>query len=236
MKLGGECYLMTLTIIKWSCIFTCAEEVKPTIASVDSPSGLYFDEMGQVFFYPTQWKVVSYVNPKPTQMLWKQVKAHQLQIVNYCMKIHNTTWYPLTDCRAFTPYIRSKVRYVDQLNDIIADYLSAQPERIKRGIFDLGGDILKFLYGTLTQTDAKRYTQHIQKLEDEQHSFFRVSQEQILVLKSAIMSFNITMQRVNRNEKNLTENLQRLNKMVVDQINQMQTQLDSVLMLNENIQ
>ena len=142
----------------------------------------------------------------------------------------------MTDCRAFTPYIRSKVRYVDQLEDIIADYLSAQPERIKRGIFDLGGDILKFLYGTLTQTDAKRYTQHIQKLEDEQHSFFRVSQEQILVLKSAIMSFNITMQRVNRNEKNLTENLQCLNKMVVDQINQMQTQLDSVLMLNENIQ
>ena len=89
---------------------------------------------------------------------------------------------------------------------------------------------------TLTQSDAKRYTQHIQKLEDEQHSFFRVSQEQILVLKSAIMSFNITMQRVNRNEKNLTENLQCLNKMVVDQINQMQTQLDSVLMLNENIQ
>jgi hypothetical protein len=71
----------------------------------------------------------------------------------------------------------------------------------------------------LTQTDAKRYTQHIQKLEDEQQSFLHVSQEQILVLKSTIMSFNITMQRVNRNEKILTENLQRLNKMVVDEIN-----------------
>jgi hypothetical protein len=31
------------------------------------------------------------------------------------------------------------------LKDIIADYLSAQPEGIKRGILDLGGDILKFL-------------------------------------------------------------------------------------------
>jgi len=72
----------------------------------------------------------------------------------------------LTDCRAFTPYIRSKVRYVDQLKDIIADYLPAQLERVKRGILDFRGDIYKFLFGPLTQYDAKRYAQHIQKLED----------------------------------------------------------------------
>ena len=91
----------------------CIEEVKPTTSSIDSPAGLYFDEMGQVFFYPIQWKVVSYMKLKSNQMLCKQVNAHQLQIVNYCFKIHNTTWYPLTDCHAFTPYIRTKIRYVD---------------------------------------------------------------------------------------------------------------------------
>ena len=117
MRLAVKSYLLMITIFKWSCISTYAEEMKPTIALTDSPSGLYFDEVGQVFFYPTQWKVISYVILEPTQMLWKQVKSHQLQIVNYCMKIHNATWYPLTECRAFTPYIRSKVRYVDQLKD-----------------------------------------------------------------------------------------------------------------------
>jgi len=75
---------MTLVIIKGCCIFICAEEVKPTIASIDSHTGLYFDEMGQIFFYPIQWKLVRYMNFKP-QMSWKQVKAHQLQIVNYCI-------------------------------------------------------------------------------------------------------------------------------------------------------
>ena len=236
MRLGVKGYLLVITIVRWSCISTYAEEMKPTIALIDSPSGLYFDEMGQVFFYPTQWKVISYVNLEPTQMLWKQVKSHQLQIVNYCMKIHNATWYPLTECRAFTPYIRSKVRYVDQLKDIIADYLSVKSERGKRGILDLGGDILKFLFGTLSQSDAERYTHHIHTLEEEQQSFLRVSQDQVIVLRSAITSFNITMQNVNRNEKILNENLQSLNKMAVDEINQMQIRLDSVLMLNENIQ
>ena len=53
----------------------------------------------------------------------------------------------------------------------------------------------------------------------------------MVVMKSAIMSFNITMQKLDRNERILTENLQRLNKMVVDEINQMHTQVDSVMMI-----
>ena len=56
----------------------------------------------------------------------------------------------------------------------------------------------------------------------------------MVVLKSAIRSFNITKQKVDRNERILTENL-RLNKMVVDEINQMHTWVDSV-MINDNIQ
>jgi hypothetical protein len=58
----------------------------------------------------------------------------------------------------------------------------------------------------------------------------------MIVLKSAIMSFNVTMQKVNRNERILNENFQHLSKMVVDGINHMQAQVDSVMMLNENIQ
>jgi hypothetical protein len=64
------------------------------------------------------------------------------------------------------------VKYVDQLKDIIADYLSSQPLRTKRGILDFGGDILKFLFGTLTQSDARKYNQHITQLEDEKKNFY----------------------------------------------------------------
>ena len=47
---------------------------------------------------------------------------------------------------------------------------------------------------------------------------------------------NLTIQKVERNEKILTENLQRLNKMTVDEVHRMHTQIDSVMMVNENIQ
>lgn len=92
-------------------------------------------------------------------------------------QIRNTTWYSMTDCRAFTPYIKCKVRYVDKLKDIVADYLYTQHDITKRGILDFGGDILKFLFGILTQSDGNKYSQHVQKLEDEQQSFLRISQE-----------------------------------------------------------
>jgi hypothetical protein len=129
MKLKGY-WFITVAILLWCCVNIRAEEVKlkPNIKAIDSSTGLYFDVMGQIFFYPTQWKVVSYVNLKPTQMLWKQVKGYQSQIINYCMKVQNATWYSLTDCRAFAPYIRPKVRYVDRLKDIVADYLHHQKE------------------------------------------------------------------------------------------------------------
>jgi hypothetical protein len=57
----------------------------------------------------------------------------------------------------------------------------------------------------------------------------------MIILKSAITSFNITMQKLNKNEKILTENLQRLNPLVVHEINNMQYQLNSVSIINENI-
>jgi hypothetical protein len=64
--------------------------------------------------------------------------------------------------------MRSNVKYVDRLRDIIADYLSPQSSRSKRGILDFGGGILKFLFGTLTQSGARKYIQHITQLEKEQ--------------------------------------------------------------------
>ena len=55
------------------------------------------------------------------------------------------------------------------------------------------------------------------------------------VLKSAITSFNITMQKVDKNEKFLADGLRRFNKMVVSGLNKVQYEVHSALILNENI-
>ena len=95
-RLKGGSLLMIFVIIIGCGVSTRAAEVKPTITAIDSSTGLYFDGIGQLFVHPMQWKIVSYVDLKPIQMLWRQVKTHQLEIVNYCVQIRNTTWYSLT--------------------------------------------------------------------------------------------------------------------------------------------
>jgi hypothetical protein len=126
-KLRFGYWIITITTVGWHYIFPYVEEVKLTITQIESETGPYFDELGQICFYPTQWKVVSYMNLKPTLLLWRQVKAHQSQIVNNYLTVSDSTWYALTDCCIFILYIRSKVKYVDQLKDIVADYLTPQP-------------------------------------------------------------------------------------------------------------
>jgi hypothetical protein len=76
-------------------IFIYTEKTNSTITQINSQAGLYFDEMGQVLFYTTQWKIVSYADLKAVQLLRRQVKEHQMKIVEYCTKIKNETWYHL---------------------------------------------------------------------------------------------------------------------------------------------
>ena len=87
-------------------VFIHTETAIPTITQINSQSGLYFDEMGQIFLYTTQWKIVSYADLKPVQLLWRQVKERQMKIVECCAKVKNETWYHLTDCHAFASYVR----------------------------------------------------------------------------------------------------------------------------------
>jgi hypothetical protein len=65
--------------------------------------------------------------------------------------------------------------------------------------------------------------------------FLQISKEQMTVLKSAITSFNIRMQKVDKNEKLLADELRCLNKMVVSELNKVQYEVDSAIILNENI-
>ena len=89
MKLTGYWFIavIAVAIIQRCCVHAEDINLKPSVKAIDSTVGLYFDEMEQIFFYPTQWKIVSYIDLKPAQLLWKQVKAHQIQISNYCVKI-----------------------------------------------------------------------------------------------------------------------------------------------------
>jgi hypothetical protein len=118
-----------------------------SVQEIKTNAGLYFDEMGTVSFYPSKWKVITYVNLEPTRELWRQTEGHQRKIADFCKKIKNRNWYHYTDCVALDQYLTSKNKYIDNLKDLLTEYMPTETRntnrRTKRGVMNFVG-FLKF--------------------------------------------------------------------------------------------
>jgi hypothetical protein len=77
----------------------------------------------------------------------------------------------------------------------------------QQGVLNFIGEISKILFGTLTQSDAKSYNDHIRELEKEQKEFLHLAKEQMTIIKTTISLVNSTFQRVDQNEKLLDNGL-----------------------------
>jgi hypothetical protein len=122
--------LKSYTIRPWIVgisLFLCHECLKPEIVEViTSETGIYFDEVGQISFCPMTWKVVIYVDLKPTRDLWRKVKEHQKRVSQYCHELESASWYYPTDYYSFKTYVNPKIYYINTLKDLVAEYLTTE--------------------------------------------------------------------------------------------------------------
>jgi hypothetical protein len=192
--------------------------------------------IGAVLFYPTKLKVVTYINLEQTRELWKQTKAHQRKVMKFCQKIKDKNWYHYTDCAAFEQYMKSKSKYIDNLKDLVAEYLTDNNQnsnpRSKRGVLNVVGEVSKILFGTLTQSDARNYNRHITEFEKEQKEFLHLAKEQMTIIKTTIISVNSTFQKVNQNEKILKEGLTKLMNYSAHKFSELEEEIKNVNLIN----
>jgi hypothetical protein len=85
----------------------------------------------------------------------------------------------------------------------------------------------------LTQSDAKRYNEHIQEVEREQKEFLHLSKEQMTTVKTTIASVNSTLQKVNKNENILREGLKKLYNYSTSRINKTEEEMTNINLINE---
>jgi hypothetical protein len=135
--------------------------------------------------------------------------------------------------------MKSKNKYIDNLKDLVAEYLVTDVQkpshRTKRGVLNFIGEISKILFGTLTQSDAKGYNQHISELEREQKEFLHLANEQKTIIKTTISSVNITLQRVNQNERILENGLNRILNYSIHKLHELKEEIGDVNLLNEQL-
>lgn len=88
-------------------------------------------------------------------------------------------------------------------------------ERIKRSAwFGIGGPILKQLFGSLDEDDAKSFIDAINSVQDDQRHLASIAKENIHIISSTISSFNSTISKLNSNENILNNNIQNLGKIL----------------------
>jgi hypothetical protein len=204
---------------------------------LSSQAGIYYDEVGTISFYPMTWKVVSYLNLQPTQDLWRKVKDHYKQVASYCQTLEKKPWYHYTDCNSFEQYVVSKITYIDNMKDLVEEYMKPEQQnnRTKRGVLDFVGEVSKILFGTLTQADAREYNENINQLEKEQKEFLHIFTEQMTVIKSVIQSIDSTVQKIDKNEKLLRDSILQLNEQVANVSVTLQTEIEQVATANLQI-
>ena len=95
--------IFVITVCVW---WTLLQGQGQKVDDIDSRTGIYFDEIGTIRFYPMRWKVITYIDLEPTRELWKQTKLHQKRVTDFCQKIKNKNWYHYTDCAAFGQYMK----------------------------------------------------------------------------------------------------------------------------------
>jgi hypothetical protein len=132
--------------------------------------------------------------------------------------------------------MRSKGIYTDNLKDLIAEYLTSNQNsnhRAKRGVLKFVGEISKILFGTSTQADAKNYNKQITELEKEQKEFLHLSKEQITVIRTSITSVNVTMQKVEQNEKLLKDGFDKMLNYNTHNFGELESEIKNVNLINE---
>lgn len=200
-------------------------------------NGIYFDAWGYVQLYASHYKLITYVNMEPARESLRQVKKHVQSVSQFCDGIKNQTWYGYTDCLAFRSYIGNRIRYVERLKDIVADYTVEEPipKRRKRGVLNFIGHISKILFGTLDNDDAAYYTSKISELEQDQKEFLRIAKDQMTVIKSAVSSFNSTIRDVERNERVLKDGLAKLTSHVNKVTSSLYDETQTLAMISEHV-
>jgi hypothetical protein len=76
---------------------------------------------------------------------------------------------------SFGQYMKSKDRYIENLKNGIAEYLTENTQNSNRWTKRVVGELSKILFGTLTHSDARNYKKHNTELEKEQKVLLHLS-------------------------------------------------------------
>lgn len=204
--------------------------VKPIIGS----PGLFFDKLLDVKFTNNNWNLVTYIDISHIQPNLHKVESLFSEIGKYCSAYASKKD---TNCANTLSSLKSQhannIKKFGSISYLLHDESTV---RIRRGLIDAGGSLLKTLFGTLDSDDAVKINRAIQQVQSGEKQITHFMKDNIHVVKSTVNSINNTIIRIKENEKIIDNNRQQI-QMQIDQNDKLdiKSQLDSLLSSLEGI-
>lgn len=179
------------------------------INKIDQSSGLFFNNLGQTRLSNEKYTFLTYTNLTHIKNQVTLAYEQYQKSIHLCGRI--STQYLASDCNNQLHLIDLKLLNIQNDFSIISHQTSFN--RQKRGLVNLGGEILHYLFGTLDSNDAEYYITQITLVNDRSQTNLLL-QKQIGVISSTITNFNDSAQKLNEDAHYLNENLQKFDEFV----------------------
>lgn len=181
------------------------------ITPIIGSSGLYFDKLLDLKFTNDKWNVINFLDISHIQPHLDKVEALLNRLETYC-KSHSSSKVQ-QDC--FNAFISLRNQHANNLKKFSSiSYLisHSKSNRVKRGLFDAGGNLLKTFFGTLDSDDSVKFTDAINQVQSDEKVLTKLMKDNIHIVKTTITNFNTTISKINYNEKLLNNNFKILNE------------------------
>ena len=145
--------------------------------------GIYSDPWGSFRTYQTTWNLVTYIDLN--EFLQRRVVLAK-EWSNLSDRCNNMTRACTVkrQIQALGETLKTLEKDQLQIKDLIRNYEEPQKDRKKRALVPPVGNIMNYLFGTLTEDDGKFYEKEIEKLKNDSKSMVELFKNQSILIKS----------------------------------------------------
>jgi hypothetical protein len=198
-----------------------------SIDKYEESPGIYYESLGDVTLFNTEWKTVVYLNLKDMSQESERVEQYIDHISKLCSATETRNW---TDCNHFETIARDKLNQVKGSENVLKDLIEsdAVPRRRRRGIFNFIGEVSKTLFGTLDSDDADYYNEQIKRFEENGEDIAGLMKQQLSIVKASLGTVNETISDMEYNNGLVQKGLTELRQYMEGFIGKAEAKLDQI--------
>lgn len=182
-------------------VYICREPIRGRVRQeyiepINTSPGLFFEHLGSLKISNAQLKVIIPMDISHFSSHIENIREALIKTRYLC----NQTRITEIDAECRNMLQPLAVRY----SDVVKEFESIShliDNRSRRSAWIGGiGTILKQIFGTLDENDALRYDEAIESLQKDEKQIVSLLEENILVTKSVLSTFNNTIKQIENNE------------------------------------